>query len=263
MSIDPAALPDVATLYVAVGARESGMVGESERHEIAIALSELFSQAEEGMIRDALGASIASSPRTPESRTHLIRHLAVALKGGLDAETIGRIMTDLSRIAGSDGIVTGDEKETLAMVADTWNFEIPSIAQPLADIRVASIGWTCAHDLALVYLGLAHGADDELSRSEVNAMVRTLQRWQPELTADESAGVLRDAMERYAAGPRAHLVDRAVTALRESLSLEERRMALSDLIRIANADGVFLDNEEDLIVRLQDEWEVDPDALYD
>lgn len=263
MEIASAALPDVATLYAAAGANEDGIIAEKVRHEIAETVSALFPGIDDEVFRETLAATLAAVPRTQVGREQLMRHIAVTLHGRIDEETGARIIEDLCRISGSDGLVTGDERRTVAQVAAAWNLGMPAMDQPLLSGPATSDAWSAAHDLALVYLGLAHGTDDELSRSEVNAMVQTLQRWVPELTPAESASILRDAMERYASGPREPLVDRAVGALRSSFTPDQRRKALADLVRIANADGVFLDVEEDLIIRLQREWEVDPDALYE
>ena len=118
------------------------------------------------------------------------------------------------------------------------------------------------HELAFIYFVLAHGTDQELSGREVDVMVRKLQEWQPQLGEDQVRRVLASALARYGSRGREDALTAAISKVRTGLPTDQRMAALNDLVKIANADGVFLDDEEDLINRLLAEWEVDPYANY-
>jgi len=70
-------------------------------------------------------------------------------------------------------------------------------------------------------------------------------------------GVLERALERYAQGAVADMLADSVDAIKHTLPTAQRRHVLNDLIQIANADGIFLDSEEDLLNDLTLAWDVD------
>lgn len=123
--------------------------------------------------------------------------------------------------------------------------------------------WTPQHDLALIYLVLAHGTDDDLSPSEVDVMLRKLREWLPHLSAEQTRHVLRTAMYKYADRRDELRIDRAIASIKNAMPARQRMLALQDLVRLANADGVFLDEEEDLINSLLAAWEIGPYAGFD
>jgi uncharacterized tellurite resistance protein B-like protein len=265
MVFSSASLPDLATLYVAAAIHPDGKLSEPERHQVIDRIGALFGEdAGAHTAEDAVWSTVESFPAAHNDQVQVIRHVSQSLAAILSDESKIRVMGDLQAIAQSEGVVKESARAFMDVLASVWHIEAPVVAQPIgASYSSSDAQWSVAHDLALVYLGLAHGADDELSRSEVNVMLRTLKVWLPSMEDDCILDVLREAMERYASGSREALVESAVTGLRDGLTADQRRKALADLIRIANADGVFLDDEEDLIIRLQREWGVDPDALYD
>lgn len=122
--------------------------------------------------------------------------------------------------------------------------------------------WSVLHDLAYVYLVLAHGADDDLSDTEVQVMLNKLHEWQPEVPPADVRRMFRLALDEYAKGADSERLEAAILSVREGLPHEQRKAALTDLVKIANADGLFLDDEEDLINHLQAAWDVDAYANY-
>ena len=118
--------------------------------------------------------------------------------------------------------------------------------------------WSPLHDLALIYLVLAHGTDEELSKSEVEVMLRKLQGWLPDVPAAHIREILRSAMNRYVEGGDQTLLHRAIISVRDSMLEEQKMLAFRDLVQLANADGVFLDVEEDLINLIMEEWRIGP-----
>jgi uncharacterized tellurite resistance protein B-like protein len=120
--------------------------------------------------------------------------------------------------------------------------------------------WTTAHDLSLVYIALAYGTDYDLADDELNVIVERLSRWNPPSAALEEEGkrvqeIVTEAMDVYLGGEDdGHEVADSVEALGRALDTEERRHALEDAMRIAEADGVLLSSEQNLITALADVW---------
>jgi uncharacterized tellurite resistance protein B-like protein len=119
------------------------------------------------------------------------------------------------------------------------------------------------YDLAYMYLLLAHSTDDDFSGTERQVVLNKLGEWDPEAAEEDVLCMLRRAMAAYAKGGDETRLAEAVASVRAALPREQRMAALNDLVKIANADGVFLDNEEDLINHLQSALDVDPSANYE
>lgn len=116
--------------------------------------------------------------------------------------------------------------------------------------------WTRVHDLALVYITLAHGTDHELSDPELHTITRTLQEWREDFSQEAVQEVVMEAMTVYLEQDAATEVARAMERLKATLTEEERRRALEGIVRIAEADGVLLSNERSLISTLATIWGV-------
>lgn len=167
------------------------------------------------------------------------------------------VMDDLRQIAELDGVVERNERGMLQALASTWGIERdPRSPDP------GRASWGVLHDLAYIFLVLAHSTDDELSDTELEVMFNKLREWEPGVPPDEVERVLEEAMSAYAEGRDAERLESAIQSVRRRLPREQRMAALNDLVKIANADGVFLDDEEDLINHLLSEWDVDPYASY-
>lgn len=110
------------------------------------------------------------------------------------------------------------------------------------------------HDLALVYLGLAYGADANLEDAEEKEIVARLYRWQPDRDPALLTHVLRDAKLTYLNDPSRGRIDKAIDDLGASLSEEVRRSILDDLGTIARADGVVVEGEEAFIAHIRSAW---------
>lgn len=128
--------------------------------------------------------------------------------------------------------------------------------------------WGVLHDLAYIFLVLAQGTDDDLAETEVQVMLNKLREWTygdaptDVLTVLETAKNAYGSKTGYGSGDEEERLRKAIASVRQSLPHEKRMAALNDLVKIANADGVFLDNEEDLINHLLTLWDVDAYAGY-
>lgn len=116
---------------------------------------------------------------------------------------------------------------------------------------------TLLHDLALLYLGLAHGADEDLDPAETRQISASLRRWQPDKDPALIEHVIREATLTYLNGTSSARVHEAVQVLKEALSSDLRATILHDFADIARADGEILSTEEDFIQYVADEWDLD------
>ena len=117
-------------------------------------------------------------------------------------------------------------------------------------------GLALLQDLALLYLGLAQGVDDDLDSDEKKEVAARLRRWQPDKDPALIDHVMRDVSMSYEDEATTEQVREAVDSLGETLSESLRREILDDLGDIARADGFVLQEERDFIQHIADTWGV-------
>lgn len=114
--------------------------------------------------------------------------------------------------------------------------------------------WSSLHDLALIFVTLAHRSDNDLATEEVEAIAKKLQEWVPDAPEDEVLLMVRDVLATYAQGHDARLFAESVASVREHVPEHQRPALIADLKYIAEADGRVLDQERELIQQLEDAW---------
>lgn len=119
-----------------------------------------------------------------------------------------------------------------------------------------STRWTPVHDLALIYVTMAHRSDGELADTEMEAIVEKIHEWVPDAPEEAMRRVLQDALEAYVQGPDKHVFVEAVESVRELVPKHQLPALLADLQYVARADGQFLPEEEELIRQLAETWDV-------
>ena len=120
--------------------------------------------------------------------------------------------------------------------------------QPVAGTRLL-------HNLALLYIALAHSTDQDLSNIEVDAITERLRGWE-ELGTGTVLSAFKHAMENYTqADPEASVRD-AIEVLRMQLTQPQRTYIVQDLMDIAESDGRFLFKESTFIGRVAEAWDV-------
>lgn len=120
--------------------------------------------------------------------------------------------------------------------------------QPIEDT------WTHAHDLTLIFLALGYSADQHLSDREIDAIASALSRWKPTAERAEINEIVLESVSAFLESDPEKEVIQSVKALGSALSLEKRREALEDIMRIAEADGVLLNSEQNILSVLADAW---------
>lgn len=116
--------------------------------------------------------------------------------------------------------------------------------------------WTRTHELALIFIALAYGSDQELSDVELRTITKTLQGWRADLTQHDTYEIVLEAMAVYMEDDGVIEVTRTMHSLKEALSVDERRRALEEVVRLAEADGIVMTSEQKLISMIAEVWEV-------
>lgn len=127
----------------------------------------------------------------------------------------------------------------------------------MSEIKKEYPEWTVTHDLALIYLALTHGADEELDSSEVDAMSRKLNEWLKDVELDRIKSIMREVMLVYMGSTGEQMLETAIASVGESTPKPTRIAILNDLADIASADGTIVMGEVDFIQQLARDWGVD------
>jgi uncharacterized tellurite resistance protein B-like protein len=257
-------LRNLAILYLALAHGADDYLSDAELNAVVNRLEHKFPPALTGRsVHESVMQTIAVYTDASDPLA-LVTDAMRALRASLTTDERVAFLHDLSHVARADGVVFRDERGILESLAACWDVELldEALMQPLVSDSRIRLEDDVFEDLAFLYLVLGHGTDFELSDSEMRMMLRRLEEWQPHKPVDHIRAVLENAMNRYAEGPSEEALASAIAAIKRRLPHAQRMAALNDLVKIANADGVFLDDEEDLINRLLTEWEVEAYANY-
>ncbi len=184
----------------------------------------------------------------------------------------GKISPFLVSITGMGKRSWSENRKLPFVFGITWLFPHPSAgsshtASPVSflehRIRVkdmstqGQITLSLLHDLALLYLSLAHGTDDDLAPSESRAMAINLRRWQPDKDPALIDHVIREATLSYLNRANTTRIEDAVQTLKEALPEETRSEILNDMVELARADGKVLAAEGGFIRKVAEAWGID------
>lgn len=165
----------------------------------------------------------------------------------------------LIRIAEADGVLLEREQGLIHTLADAWSLKRLSeelVADTSAVVQRRGEDWGLIHELAFLYVLVAHSAEDDLSSSQLDVMLDRLREWQPELSVEEAREVLRRALQVYSDQPQESLIHDSVEALKEALPSVQRLTVLDDLYAVVQADKTMTRNERQLILSLARAWDV-------
>lgn len=116
--------------------------------------------------------------------------------------------------------------------------------------------WTRTHDLALILIALAYGTDRRLAEEELVAIVDAIAGWRPGKNRSEAQEIVLETVAVYLESDVETEVLNSINTLRAVLTPDQRRRALEDAARVAQADGVYLGSEHSLVSVLAAAWEV-------
>lgn len=116
--------------------------------------------------------------------------------------------------------------------------------------------WSPLHDLAMIYLALAHGTDMDIDPAEEAIMAQKLQAWYPDATVEQAQKVFHEALLTYVGEHSRHMIDTAIVTVKELLTIDMRIAVLNDLAELASADGAIVPGEISFIQQLAEFWDV-------
>ncbi|HMB92147.1 MAG TPA: TerB family tellurite resistance protein [Rhodothermales bacterium] len=117
--------------------------------------------------------------------------------------------------------------------------------------------WSPLHDLALIYLALAHGTDMEIDTSEQEKMIERLNAWNVDAASARPEKIMDEVMLTYMSDHSREMVEASMVALKESMDRNERVAVLNDLADLASADGLLVPGEIAFIQQLAAFWDMD------
>ena len=181
-----------------------------------------------------------------------------SLKKQLSLSSRQRALEDVVRIAEADGVLLSSELDLIYKLAEAW--DIRSIGEQLLEKTTATVThqpeWSLLHDIALLYIVLAHSSDNKITDVEINAMVERMSDWQPEQPEKDIRKVLRTALTFYSEGPDQEALQQSVQSVRDMMPVMHRLVLLDDLVYIAQADGAIKESERGIIDNLSQSWGV-------
>ncbi len=124
----------------------------------------------------------------------------------------------------------------------------------MKDVDAGRLDVRLLHDLAFLYLELAHGADHDLDYREQRTIAAKLRQWQPYKNPKLIDHVIREATLSYLEKPSDAQMDALIDKLAKALPEALREHIISDLKEIAQADGEVLAAEERFIGRIARVW---------
>ena len=255
-------LENLALLYIALAFGTDQALDDAEMDVIAERLHDVQEVLGEGTVLHAIKAALEGYTQ-PEARAH-VGQAVEALRETVPPKLQARILKDLTEIGKADDRFLYAEALFIGELMQAWRLDThegldvgPSLWSLFGR---ANEGWTPVHDLALIYVTLAHGTDDRLSRDEVEAILEKLGEWMPGAGPPALRLVLADVLKIYEEAPEGRRFADAVEAVRTQVPSYQRPAILSDLRYVARADGVMLVEERVLIERLAEAWGIEAEA---
>lgn len=215
------------------------------------------------------------NPEGTVSVREIVLEAATAfLEGNAEAEVqdaVGRIGAELSpseqrdtlrnvvRIAEADGVLLEREQGLIHTLAEAWSLKHLSaelVADTSAVVQRRGEDWGLIHELAFLYVVVAHSPENDLHPEKIETMLERLQEWQPDLSEEEVRDVLRHALQVYADQPNRSLIQDSVEALKDALPGVQKLTVLDDLHAVVEANGGTTPNERELIMSLARAWDV-------
>lgn len=253
---------DLALVFLALAYGTDRKLDDTELEAITHVLGEwdtkLTMQASQEIVMEAMAVLLEDGADKEVSRA------IKALQAQLGPEARQRALEDLIRIAEADGVILDSERSMINELAKAW--AIKSSPQEIIIIEEqVEDEWGLIHDVALVYLIVAHSTDNVLSTTEIDTMIERLREWQPDATIEDAKHILNVSLQQYAKGSDNRRMQEAVQSIRDNLPIVQRLAVLNDLVHIAESEGEVSENERDMINTLSDTWDIgiqfDPEGV--
>lgn len=247
---------DLAVIYIALAYGTDHELSDDELEVLAEALREWTPQ-EANSIREVI-MEAATAFLEKEAQNEVLGAVQ-RLGSELTLQERRETLQNLIRIAEADGVLLEREQGLIHTLADAWSLKELGeelVADTTAVVQRRGEDWGLIHELAFLYVLIAHSADDALASEKIDTMLERLQEWQPKLSNEEVRDVLRRALQVYADQPEESLIRDSVEALKETLPGVQRLTVLDDLYAVVRADGSVTRNERELLLSLARAWDV-------
>ncbi|PSQ95720.1 MAG: TerB family tellurite resistance protein [Bacteroidetes bacterium SW_9_63_38] len=248
---------DLALIYIALAYGTDHDLSEDEMSTLTDALRDWTVMPNDARIQEIV-MEATTAFLEGDARAEVRRSID-KLGNELSFEERRHALRDAIRIAEADGVLLEREQGLIQIVADAWSLKQMSeelIQDTSAVVQRQGENWGLIHELAFLYIIVAHSADDDLSTKEIELILDRLQDWQSTLDEDELREVFRRALQVYAEGPGNSLVEGSVGALKEALPLVQRLTVLDDLRAVAQAEGPLTDTDRELLLNLARAWDI-------
>lgn len=248
---------DLALIYIALAYGTDHDLTESEMSALTEALREWTVMPDDAHVQEVVMEAVTVFLEG-DAREEVRRSID-QLSEELTFTERRQALRDVMRIAEADGVLLEREQGLIHLLADAWSLKQMGedlMADTSAVVQRKGEDWGLIHELAFLYVIVAHSADNDLSSSEIDVILQRLHEWQPERSQEEIRDVLRRALQVYADEPGQSLIQESVESLKEALALVQRLTVLDDLNSIVHADGELTGQERELIIYLAQAWDV-------
>ena len=247
---------DLAVVYIALAYGTDHDLSDGELLVLTEAL-QAWKDLEEPAIQEII---VEAATLFVESDAEAeVRRAMKELRATLSPQERRDTVRYLIRIAEADGVLLEREQGFIHTLAEAWSLKQLSeelLKDTSAVVQRRGENWGLIHELAFLYILVAHSAGDELSSDTIDVVQERLQEWQPDLSGEEIQEVVRRALQVYADQPEESLIYDSVEALKEALPSTQRLTVLDDLHTVAQADGPLTSDERQLITSLAQAWDL-------
>jgi uncharacterized tellurite resistance protein B-like protein len=249
---------NLALIYIALAYGTDHDLQEEEMATLTDALREWTAMPGDAHVQEVV-MEAATAFLEGDARAEVRRSID-QLRERLSATERRRALRDVMDIAEADGVLLEREQGLIHILAEAWSLKQLS-EELLADTTVAvqqkGEDWGLIHELAFIYIVVAHSSDNELSDAEIDVILDRLHEWQPQRSEDEVREAFRRSLQVYAEEPGQALIQASVETLKEALPVVERLTVLDDLNTVAHAEeGKLTRNERELIMNLARAWDI-------
>jgi uncharacterized tellurite resistance protein B-like protein len=248
---------NLALLYIALAYGTDHDLSENEMETLTDALRDWTVMPDDAHVQEVVMEAAAAFLES-DARTEVRRSID-QLGEELSFTERRRALRDVMRIAEADGVLLEREQGLIHLMAEAWSLKQMSenlVEDTSAVVQRKGEDWGLIHELAFLYIVVAHSADDNLDNREIEVILDRLHEWQADLSEEALRDVFRRALQVYASEPDQALIQESVEALKEALPHIQRLTALDDLNTVACADGPLSDNERELLLNLSRAWDV-------
>ena len=239
---------DLALLFVALAYGTDRDLADDEVDAITRSLEEWSSDQSRAAIREVIVE--AMSVLIDDQKHAEVSRSIATLGEELSEEELSDVLAHVNRIAEADGILLQREEHLISTLAEAWSL------RGLEGAGELDSDWDLIHQMAFIYVLVAHSTDNELSANEIEAIVERVREWDASLSDEDARDIVRDALAFYAQEPDEDVLGQTIMTIKNSLAPMRRLILLDDLYYIAHADGTFKENERQMITSLADAWGV-------